>query len=299
MRTGNLKTVRARGSILTRVTGSPTRRSASILVVLISGALLAVAVRAYSHVTLKGVAPAKSSTTPRLAQGTTAPRRGRLDSKLSLQPDADRMRRRLGQRFLAAGKERTILIGILTLGTQQYQVAIARTQNDEGEQVQIALNGGPALLTWSATEGAKSGASLANAADRSLIERIALDSPDQFVLAQTRSASYYTLAQRVMPAEVHGSDDYTGPVWDVVRITEPENGAQSRSQSQYRLYYLNSSTGLIEKIYSQEDGAATLAEVSRWVNQDGERVPTHIIWRRTGQVVMELTLTNVSYGSAQ
>lgn len=141
-----------------------------------------------------------------------------------------------------------------------------------------------------------SAGSIANDAQRSLMERIALDSPDQFVLAQLR-ASYYTLARRVMPEEAHGSDDYTGPVWDVVRVGEPPDSAQSKVQSPWRLYYINSTSGLLERVVSQEQEATVTAEVSGWVDQGGEQVPSHITWSRDGRVMMDLQLTGVTYAT--
>ena len=44
------------------------------------------------------------------------------------------------------------------------------------------------------------------------------DPPDQFVLAQLRGSSYYTVARNVRPAGA--TDGYAGPLWNVVRIDE-------------------------------------------------------------------------------
>lgn len=174
--------------------------------------------------------------------------RSRLHSRLGVQPDANRMRRRLGQRFLRRGREMIVQTGALTVAGQSQPVTIARAQDDDdGEQVSIAIGGGPASLTWTAKDGARSNNAPAAANERKLIERIALDSPDQFVLAQVRGASYYTLAQGAMPEEV-ASDDYTGPVWDVIRVAEAFGSSAAKPESLYRLYYINSTTGLIEKV---------------------------------------------------
>ena len=66
-----------------------------------------------------------------------APRLGRLQTRLSSQPQADRLRHRLGQRLVGLGKERAILTGSLTMGADHYLVRIVRTQNEDGEDVQI------------------------------------------------------------------------------------------------------------------------------------------------------------------
>lgn len=298
MRHAYSKTGKAKNALVSAIAGSVVGRWALIATAVLCCAVLVVAVRAYSHGMPKVATPAKSST-PALLQVTTTPQRGRLHSHLSLQPEADRFRRRLGQRFTAPGRERATLVGTLTTGAQQYQVRIFRTQGDDGEQVEISLNGGPASLTWNKNDGAKSAGSTAVGIERSLIERLALDSPDQFILAQLRGASYYTIERFVQPADVKDPDAYAGPVWDLVRVREPEGAEQNRSQSSWRLYYINSATGLLDKVISQEQGVTVAAEVSEWVTQSGEKVPTRITWSRNQLPVMELVINGVSHGSLQ
>ncbi len=171
---------------------------------------------------------------------------------------------------------------------------IIRSQDDDDERLTIALNGGPAL-TWSGLNGALSGGVLPTGALREIIERLALDSPDQFVLAQLRGASYYAIGRHVRPAEAGASDDYAGPLWDLVRVAEPSRLTQNRPQSLWRLYYINSSTGLIDKVVSHEQGKTITAEFSGWVTQGGETVPTRITWKLNKQVVMDLAISNVTH----
>jgi hypothetical protein len=225
--------------------------------------------------------------------------RSRLHSRLSFQPEADRMRRRLGQRFLAPGREMATLVGTLKLGAQQYTVRIIRNQEENGENVTVGLNGRPASLTWNNKDGAKVGNAAAAGDQRELLERIALDSPDQFVLAQLRGASYRTVAQQARPAEAGGSDSYRGPLWDIVRIGEPPQPDRSLPQSRWRLYHINATTGLIGKVVSEEHGQTIAAEISGWVNQGGETMPTRITWKRESQMVMELNITNTAHNPKQ
>jgi hypothetical protein len=227
------------------------------------------------------------------------PARGRSQIKLALQPEADKQRRRLGQRFLAPGREVATLIGMVTVGADRQTVRIVRSQDEDDERLTIALGGGPPTLTWSGLEGAKSNGSPATGSGRSLIERIALDSPDQFVLAQLRGAAYFTVARSVRPAEAGGSGNYTGPVWDLVRVAEPTRIGQNKPQSLWRLYHINSSTGLIDKVVSQEQGQTITAEISGWVNQNGETIPARTVWKLNGQTIMELSLTNVTHNPKQ
>jgi len=227
------------------------------------------------------------------------PIRGRLHNRLALQPEANKLRRRLGQRFLAPGREVSVQTGVVTLGADRQTVRIVRSQDDDDERLTIVFGGGPPSLTWSGVDGAKSSDDSATGSLRELIERLALDSPDQFVLAQLRGASYQTIARDVRPAEAGGSDNYTGPRWDLVRVAEPSSPTQNGPQSSWRLYYINSSTGLIDKVISQEQGKTITAEISGWINQNGEMIPTRTIWKSNDQIVMELTLTNVTHNPKQ
>jgi hypothetical protein len=219
-----------------------------------------------------------------------------LQSRLALQPEADKLRRHLGRRFLTPGREVSTLVGTVTLGADRQSVRIIRGQDDDDERLTIALGGGPPSLTWSGVDGAKSNGDQATGDLRDLIERLALDCPDQFVLAQLRGASYHTIARDVRPAEAGGSDNYTGPRWDLVRVAEPSRLTQNRPQSLWRLYYVNSSTGLIDKVVSQERGKAITAEFSDWSTRDGETAPTRIMWKLNRRVVMDLAITTVTHG---
>jgi hypothetical protein len=184
------------------------------------------------------------------------------------------------------------------VGGERHNIRIVRTQEADDERLAIAIEGGPTSLVWSSKDGAVSAARPATGAERSLIERIALDSPEQFVLAQLRGASYFTVARGVMPEEAGDSTSYGGPLWDLVRVAEPQNAA-NKPQSLWRVYYINTSTGLIDRIVSEEQGEAVVAELSGWSPHAGEMLPSGIKWSRAGQVVMELVFNNVAHGPKQ
>jgi hypothetical protein len=242
----------------------------------------------------------RSAAKPNLAslhQPTAA--RDRLNSRLARQPEAARLRHRLGNRFLAPGREVTTLIGALKIGAQQYTARITRSQADDGESLTVGLNGGPSTLTWDGKDGAKTGSSAANGETLALLERIALDSPDQFILAQLRGTNYYVVSHNARPSEAGAADNYAGPTWKIVRVSEPVDPTFAEPRSLWRLYYINTATGLIDKVLSQEQGETITAELSGWTSQDGEQVPTRITWTRNKQVVMELTLNNFGHGPKQ
>ena len=129
-----------------------------------------------------------------------------------------------------------------------------------------------------------------------MIERLALDSPDQFVLAQLRGASYYTIARDVVPGGV--GDDYDGPVWDVIRVGESEAN-EKKPESLWRIYYVNSRTGLIDKIESQHNDQLITVELGDWGDHSGELSPGRIRWLANSEVLMEFALNSVSNGPRQ
>jgi hypothetical protein len=105
------------------------------------------------------------------------------------------------------------------------------------------------------------------------------------------------IARNVCPPEAAGSEGYDGPSWDVVRVIESSSRSAHKPESDSRLYYINTSTGLIDKILSQENGENVLAEITSWDEQNGEVLPTRIRWTINNQPLMELTVSNVSLSS--
>jgi len=219
--------------------------------------------------------------------GEGAPASSVATRNLSLQPEAFNLGRRLGRRFAANSREQSVLSGTLTIGSDQQDVRVARQQTNDGEEIEIAING--TRLTWKASEGAMSTSSRATGAERELIEQLVLDSPDQFVLAQLRGASYYMVARDVRPAEAN--DAYVGPLWNIVRVDDSDLDEQRRPESRWRLYYLNTTTGLIDKVVSEVRGETIEAEISGWAKLAGEEVPTQITWSSQGRTLMQYRLS--------
>ena len=215
---------------------------------------------------------------------------GRLSRNLSLQPEALNLARRLGRRLSSTSREQFSHVGVLTVGNQQRALRILRKQTDDGERVEISLAGAPGLLTWDTDEGARTVGARPTRSDRALIERLVLDSPDQFILAQLRGASYYTVAMNVRPSDA--PDGYSGPLWNIVRVHDPQSDAEKKPESAWRLYYVNARTGLIDKIVSEVRGEKIEAAISGWTEQNGEQVPAQITWTKQGETLMQYQLTN-------
>ena len=267
----------------------------SILLCTLPAVLLACGVGALlvSHASSKRqtdiVSPAQTPTQTRTAQKVR---------NLSLQPEAFKMSRRLGNRFMSSRQSFSTVAGTLTVGTSQQTITILRRQTSSGENLDIAIAGEPGVLSWSDVEGAKAAGSTPGETERILIERFALDSPDQFVFAQLRGASYHTVGRNVR-ADVGGDENYTGPLWDVIRVAEPETHSARRPLSSSRLYYINVQTGLIDKIVSELEGESIEAHILQWLDQAGEKHPAHIVWKRGSETVQEFRLITVSVAPQQ
>ena len=236
---------------------------------------------------LSAGAPHESSVSskPISPQSRTEPR----TRNLSLQPEAFRLSRRLGARFTPKARGTTTTTATLKVGTSQQVATIIRRQTDNGESVDVVL--GDRTLTWSDSDGVRVGSSSPNATERALVEQLIFASPDQFILAQLRGASYQVVARNVR-ADVGGSDSYSGPLWDLIRVEEPGTEA-TRESRPWRLYYINVQTGLIDKIVSEFAGVRIEANLLNWVDQAGEKVPSHIVWKRNEETVQEFQVTSL------
>lgn len=234
-----------------------------------------------------------------VVQNPIQTRSGPSARNLSLQPEAFKFSRRIGNRFMAAERDSSVLTGSLTIGTSQQVVTIIRRQTDTGEKVEIAFGSSLPFVTWSDAEGAKAATGSLSDAQRVLIERLAFDSPDQFVLAQLRGASYYTVARDVRDGDDAGDDNYSGPLWDIVRVEDANEDLEKKPLSEWRLYYINSKTGLIDKAVCELRGERIEAVFSDWADVAGEKTPSHIIWNSNGNPLMEFTLNSFTRRPAQ
>jgi hypothetical protein len=253
---------------------------------LISGGAM-IAVAATSIILSSSASPETLPTTAPTTQ-TPTERRAR---NLSLQPEAFRLSRRLGARFTRNMRATTTITGTLIAGSSPQMVTIIHRQTDGGESVDIAI--GERVLTWRDTEGVRGTPNSPTESERLLTERLILDSPDQFVLAQLRGASYHTVARNVR-ADVGGSDGYTGPLWDLIRVEEPATEERVRPLSTWRLYCINVRTGLIDKIVSELEGATIEANLLEWIDRSGEKVPSQIIWKRGEETILEFRLATLA-----
>jgi hypothetical protein len=179
----------------------------------------------------------------------------------------------------------------VTIGDSEQPVTITRRQTKKGEDVELLLPG--RALRLNAQEDTQAVLSSATETERVLLERLIFDSPDYFVLAQLHGAGYSTVARNVRPPDV--ADNYSGPLWTIVRVDEPQTAGTFQPNSPWRLYYINSNTGLIDRIVSRLGDETIEALISAWTDQAGEKIPSQITWSSGGQTVMSYQATSVSH----
>jgi len=209
---------------------------------------------------------------------------------LSLQPEALRVSRVLGARFTPTARGSSIITGDLSFGTNQQLATIVRRQTENGESVEIVLGG--RTLTWNCAEGVKGLPGTPTPTEHLLAEQLILDSPDQFVLAQLRGASYFTVARNVRPADA--GDDYKGPLWTMIRVDEPKQNENARPMSPWRIYYIDAQTGLPDHIEYQINGEVIRTDFVEWTEQNGEKTPSRVTWSSGGKKIMEYRATTIS-----
>ena len=207
-----------------------------------------------------------------------------------LQPEALRVSRRLGRRFVSSSRKTSSIAATITIAGSEQPVIITRSQQDTGEKVELGLPG--RLLTWTADEGTKAASGEPTEQERLLLERLTYDSPDNFVLAQLRGANYSTVARNVRPEKA--ADNPDGSLWTVVRVDDPQSDQALRPRSFWRLYYINSQTGLIDRIVSQLGDETIEAEISAWSEVGGEKIPSKLTWSSGGRIVMHYQLSSFS-----
>ena len=251
------------------------------------GVALLVIAAAASALLITRAAPEKGV----VLQSTAQVRAGKRGPRnLFLQPEALRVARQLGKRFSATSVTTSLVSGTLTISGAEQPLTITRRQTETGEQVDLLI--GSRALTWNGQEGTKAVDSPAGYAERLLVERLTLDSPDEFVLAQLRGASYFTIARNVRPAGAN--DGYAGPVWDLVRVTEPPEKDEARPLSSWRIYYLNVKTNLPDRVEYELNGQPITVEFLEWTKQGEETWPSQVKWSSNGQTLMELRANSVS-----
>lgn len=256
----------------------------SITLVLFVASVAVAAGRLSAFLSTRAASTSASRSTSPLAQS----RNSRAARNIFQQAEALHVSRRLGKRFDPSSRAITTSVADLTLGRVHYALTLVRRQTEIGEDVELQL--GDRDLTWNGRQGTAAVSGVPTDTERLLMERLVLDSPDQFVLAQLRGASYSVVTRNMRPPDA--SDGYTGPLWNLVRVDEPQIEENRRPRGTWRIYYINTQSGLPDRVEYQLNGQVIRAEFMEWTEVNGEKVPSKTRWLSDGQPIMEYRFTN-------
>ena len=198
----------------------------------------------------------------------------------------------LGNRFESPTQGRTIMAATFTRSKgEPRQFTIIRELPDK---LRIEETG----LTTQRTLGHDgnrpwSRAGSLTAEDLRLIESIVRDSVEHFIAGQARGDATFHLGD-MFRADDGSNQNYDGPFHDILRVDdafETPEGTKNRST----LFYLNSRTGLLEKIvYEREEGKIEV-EFGEWIAIANQKTPGRIIWKENGSVTNQLVITQVAF----
>jgi hypothetical protein len=217
-----------------------------------------------------------------------------------LDPHVSRALNSLGDRFERQEKLRTILSGTLVRSrgatTETVQVTITREPQDrlryeERSGVSVRTLGSDGKNFWSSAGATPS------SEETALIEALVRDTIEHFISGQVAGDALRVLGNRYRLDD--GSDPkYTGPYYDILNVADTlQIGDQKNQRS--TLYYLNSETGLPERIvYEPKADARVEVEFSAWRILAGQQIPARIVRRENGVLTEELTVTQAMFGPA-
>jgi hypothetical protein len=212
--------------------------------------------------------------------------RGRLDRHVIRALDA------LGNRFESLAQGRSIVTATFTRSKgEPSQFTIIRELPDK---LRIEETG----LTTQRTIGHDGNrpwtrAGSLSAEDLRVVESIVRDSVEHFIAGQARGDATLHLGD-MFRADDGSNQNYDGPFHDILRVDdafETPEGTKTRPT----LFYLDSRTGLLEKIvYEREEGKIEV-EFGGWITIANQKTPGRIVWKENGSVTNQLVITHVAF----
>jgi hypothetical protein len=84
-----------------------------------------------------------------------------------------------------------------------------------------------------------------------------------------------------------------------VRVSYEGADSEAKPDSVARVYYINSRTGLIDKVISEIGGEEVEATLDGWTTEHGETFPSLIRWSTAGRQVMEFRVISFDRSRAR
>lgn len=212
--------------------------------------------------------------------------RGRLDRHVIRALDA------LGNRFESPAQGRSVMTATFTRSKGEPRTAQLTIIRELPDKLRIEETASQRTIGH---DGSRpwSRAGSPSAEDLRLIETIVRDSVEHFIAGQARGDATFHLGD-MFRADDGSNQNYEGPFHDILRVDdafETPEGTKTRPT----LFYLNSRTGLLEKIVYDREEEKIEVEFGAWLTIASQKTPGRIVWKENGSVTNQLVITQVAF----
>jgi len=192
----------------------------------------------------------------------------------------------LGDRLEKPGRERLNLTGTLSRGNGSEEV-VAVFEFPERLRLTMQKGSQTRVISFDGEH-----ANAIDSADEDLMETLVYGSAEHFFNTQMQGMSTRLLGSRFL---LHrgSTADYIGPYYDVYKVNDQVK-TSGDPREQYKLYYFNSDTLLLERVtYELNRNGATINVEERlgdWTREEGQQVARRIERFENGELVFTLTI---------
>jgi hypothetical protein len=198
----------------------------------------------------------------------------------------------LGDRLEKPGRERLTVTGALSRAKESQPEEVAAVF-EFPDRLRLTIQEGiqTRVITFDGEQATSAGDPL-DAAERDLIETLVYGTAEHFFTTQMQGQATRLLGSRFR-IDDGSSVDYSGPYYDVYRVTEQiKTSAEQREQQ--KLYYFNSETLLLERVrYEINRNGSTVKVEERlgdWTREQGQQVTRRIERFENGEPVFVFTV---------
>jgi hypothetical protein len=243
--------------------------------------------------------PKTTTTNPTTRQNRLSPvaaNRGTYVERGSLSPKLVWHLKALGDRLENPGKERLTLTGTLTRSEgSQLEDVVAVLEFPERLRLTIQRGVRTQVITFDREQAGSKGNGR-DAGEQALIETLVYGTAEHFFMTQKRGEATRLLGTRFR-IDDGSTANYTGPYYDVYKVADQIRSATNQRE-QETLYYFNSDTLLLERVFYQinREGSTVKVEeiTSNWGTEQGQQLPRRIERIENGKSVFVLTVRTAS-----
>lgn len=205
----------------------------------------------------------------------------------------------LGDRFESPGRARSILTGAFVRhvgGTQVSAPMVLLREFPDKVRFEVQTASGLRVLGHDGRQSWSQDSSISRE-DAALVEELVTDSVEHFITGQATGDATFHLGDMF---RLNDSSDaeYAGPFYDILRVDDTFRNS-SGLRARPTLFYLNSRTGLPERIVYElpGEGATTRVEVEfgEWFTVAGQKLPRRTAWKKGGALVGELIVNQAVF----